>query len=199
MVVAAVILAAGESTRLAAGNKLTLPVGGKPMIAGVVDTVIEAGFSPVIVVAGFDEPAIRKALEDRKVHFVSNPGWELGLAGSLRTGIAALPGAVDGALIMLGDMPLVKASTIQALKTSFIAAGGERIVYPTCEGRQGNPVLFPARFFDDLLNLQGDRGAKELLKKHAADTVAVPVESREVLQDCDSEEDYARTLSLLEE
>jgi molybdenum cofactor cytidylyltransferase len=169
------------------------------MIAGVVDTVIEAGFSPVIVVAGFDEPAIRKALEDRKVHFVSNPGWELGLAGSLRTGIAALPGAVDGALIMLGDMPLVKASTIQALKTSFIAAGGERIVYPTCEGRQGNPVLFPARFFDDLLNLQGDRGAKELLKKHAADTVAVPVESREVLQDCDSEEDYARALSLLEE
>ncbi len=82
---------------------------------------------------------------------------------------------------------------------SFIAAGGERIVYPTCEGRQGNPVLFPARFFDDLLNLQGDRGAKELLKKHAADTVAVPVESREVLQDCDSEEDYARILSLLEE
>ena len=169
------------------------------MIAGVVDAATEAGCSPVVVVAGFDEPAIRKALEGRKVHFVSNPGWELGLAGSLRAGISALPGAVDGALIMLGDMPLVKASTLQALKTSFIAGGSERIVYPTWEGQQGNPVLFPARFFDDLLNLQGDRGAKALLKKHAADTVAVPVKSREVLLDCDSEEDYASILSLLEE
>ncbi len=181
------------------GNKLLLPIRGSPMIAGVFDTVAGAGFSPVVVVAGYDEPAIRKALEGQKVHFVSNPGWELGLAGTLRAGISALPDAVDGALIMLGDMPLVKASTLQALKTSFIAGGGERIVYPTCEGQQGNPVLFPARFFDDLLNLQGDRGAKELLKKHAADTVAVPVKSREVLQDCDSEEDYARILSLLEE
>jgi len=181
------------------GNKLLLPIGGRPMIASVFDTVAEAGFSPVVVVAGFDEPAIRKALEGRKVHFISNPGWELGLAGSLRAGISALPGTVNGALIMLGDMPLVKASTFQALKTSFIAGEGERIVYPTCEGRQGNPVLFPTRFFDDLLNLQGDRGAKELLEKHAADTVAVPVKSREVLQDCDSEEDYARILSLLKE
>ena len=169
------------------------------MIAGVVDAATEASCSPVIVVAGYDEPAIRKALEGRKVHVISNPDWELGLAGSLRAGIAALPDAVDGVLIMLGDMPLVKASTLQALKTSFIAGEGERIVYPTCEGRQGNPVLFPARFFDDILNLQGDRGAKELLKKHAAHTVAVPVKSREVLLDCDTEEDYARTLSLLEE
>ena len=93
----------------------------------------------------------------------------------------------------------MKASTLQALKTAFSAGEGKRIVYPTCEGRQGNPVLFPTRFFDDLLNLQGDRGAKALLKKHAADTVAVPVESREVLLDCDTEADYTRALSLLEE
>jgi len=181
------------------GNKLLLPIGCRSMIAGIFETVAETGFSPVVVVAGYDEPAIRKALEGRKVHVVSNPDWELGLAGSLRAGIAALPDAVDGALIMLGDMPLVKASTLQALKTSFIAGEGERIVYPTCEGRQGNPVLFPTRFFDDILNLQGDRGAKELLKKHAAHTVAVPVKSREVLLDCDTEADYARALSLLEE
>lgn len=181
------------------GNKLLLPIEGRPMIAHIFETVAGAGFSPVVVVAGFDEPAIRKALKGRKVYFVSNPGWELGLASSLRAGISALPGAVDGALIMLGDMPLVKASTLQALKISFTAGGCRQIIYPTCEGQQGNPVLFPARFFDDLLNLQGDRGAKELLKKHAADTVAVPVKSREVLLDCDSEEDYARILSLLEE
>ncbi|MBA7485115.1 Bifunctional protein GlmU [subsurface metagenome] len=181
------------------GNKLLLPIGGRPMIAGVVDAATEASFSPVVVVAGFDEPAIHEALEGRKVHLVTNPGWELGLASSLRAGIAALPDTVDGALIMLGDMPLVKAATIQALKTAFSAGGGERIVYPTCEGRQGNPVLFPTRFFDDLLNLQGDRGAKELLKKYAADTVAVPVECREVLLDCDTEADYTRALSLLEE
>ncbi len=198
MELAAIILTAGESTRMP-GNKLLLPIRGSPMIAHIFETVVEAGFSPVVVVAGFEEPAIRIALEGRKVHFVSNPDWKLGLASSLQAGISVLPGAIDGVLIMLGDMPLVKASTLQTLKISFTAGGCRQIIYPTYEGRQGNPVLFPARFFDDILNLQGDRGAKELLKKHAADTVAVPVKSREVLLDCDTEEDYTRTLSLLKE
>ncbi|UCH62026.1 MAG: nucleotidyltransferase family protein [Fidelibacterota bacterium] len=198
MVVAAVILAAGESTRMP-GNKLLLPIGGQPMIAGAVDAATKAGCSPIIVVAGYNERAIHQALKGREVQFVSNPSWELGLAGSLRIGIAALPDTVDGALIMLGDMPLVKATTIQTLKTAFSANGGKRIVYPAYEGRQGNPVLFPARFFEELLKLQGDRGAKALLQKYTTDTVAVPVASGEVLLDCDTEADYTRALSLLEE
>lgn len=169
------------------------------MIAAVADHVAKAGFSPLVVVVGHDEQAVRKALQGRKVRFVSNPDWRLGLAGSLQAGIAALPAAVDGALIVLGDMPLVRAATLQALNASFTAAGGNKIVYPTHEGRQGNPVLFPARVFDDLLHLQGDRGAKGLLKTYAPDTVAVPVPSREVLLDCDTEEDYTRILALLAE
>lgn len=198
MKTAAVILAAGESTRILSGNKLLLPIGSKPMIAATFDTVAGAGFSPVVVVVGYAEQALREALEGRKAHFVANPDWKQGLAGSLKAGVAALPAPIDGALIALADMPLLQAATLLTLKDRFTAAGGERIIYPTCEGRQGNPVLFPARFFPDLLGLQGDQGAKGLLRKYAADTLAVPIDSREVLLDCDTEEDYNRILALLD-
>ncbi len=198
MEIAAVIPAAGRSSRFAGQNKLLLPIGEKPMIAAILDTVAEAGYSPIVVVTGCDEPDLHPVLGEREVDTVSNPDWREGLAGSLHSGIAALPDTVDGALIMLGDMPLVQKSTLQALRTAFVTAGGARIVYPDYGGRQGNPVLFPARFFDDILKLQGDGGAKGLLRKYASDTMAIPVESEEILLDINSEEDYNRILALLE-
>ncbi len=198
MEIAAVILAAGRSARFAGRNKLLLPIKGKPIIAAVVDTAAGAGFSPIVVVTGHDEAGLCEALREYEIAIVTNRGWREGLASSLRTGIAALSGTVDGALIMLGDMPLVQESTLQALRMAFITASGERIVYPTYRDQQGNPVLLPARFFDHILKLQGDRGAKGLLKKYASETVAVPVESDDILLDIDREEDYGRILSLPE-
>lgn len=197
MEIAAVILAAGRSTRFADRNKLLLPIKGKPVIAAVVDTAAGAGFSPIVVVTGHDEPGLCEALREYEVDMATNHGWQDGLASSLRTGIAALSGTVDGALIMLGDMPLVQERTLQALRMAFITAGCDQIVYPTYRDQQGNPVLFPARFFGDILKLRGHWGAKELLKKYASETVAVAVESDDILLDIDSEEDYGRILSLL--
>lgn len=167
------------------------------MVAATFDTVAAAGFSPIMVVIGHEERALRDALGDRKARFVSNPDWKEGLASSLKAGVAALPTAAAGALIVLADMPLLQETTLQTLKDRFTAGDSAQIVYPTYKGRQGNPVLFPARFFADILNLQGDRGARELLKKYAPDTVAVPIKSREVLLDCDTEEDYNCILALL--
>ncbi len=189
--VAAVVLAAGGSTRMQAGHKLLLPVQGHPMIAAVVDHVLAADFRPLVVVTGFNGPAIIEALDGRPVQVVANRRWRQGLASSLKVGLQALPPEVYGALLVLADMPLVSAKTLKALKEQFTRQDGDAIVYPAHQGRQGNPVLFPRRFFDEIMALQGDQGAQGVLRRHATDAVALPVESRTVLVDCDTDKDYA--------
>ncbi len=190
--VAAVVLAAGGSTRMQAGHKLLLPLQGRPMIATVVDHVLAADFRPLVVVTGFNGPAIIAALDGRPVQVVANRRWRQGLASSLKAGLLALPPEVHGALFVLADMPLVSAKTLQALKEQFTRQGCAAIVYPAHRGRQGNPVLFPRRFFNEIRALKGDRGAQGVLQHHAAESIALPVESRAVLVDCDTDEDYAK-------
>lgn len=182
------------------GNKLLMTIDGKPMIAAVVDTIAAGDFRPVVVVSGYDETALRQALAGRQVQFVSNAHWEQGLSSSLRAGIAALPKGTRGAAIMLGDMPLLQVATLEALKDCFKAQGGEKIVYPTYHGQQGNPVFFPRRLFPELRALQGDMGARKLLRDlDINDAVAVPVATHEVLEDCDTDDDYTHILALLED
>lgn len=199
MNVSAIILAAGGSSRMDNGNKLLMTIDGKPMIASVVDTIAAGGFRPVVVVSGYDETAVRQALAGRPVQFVSNAHWEQGLSSSLRIGIGALPKGIKGAAIMLGDMPLLQVATLQALKDRFEAQGGEKIVYPTHKGQQGNPVFFPRRLFPELLALQGDMGARKLLRHmDTDDAIPVPVATSEVLEDCDTDDDYTHILARLE-
>ena len=101
---------------------------------------------------------------------------------------------------MLGDMPLLQVATLQALKDCFEAQGCEKIVYPTYQGRQGNPVFFPRSLFPELRALQGDMGARKLLRHmDTDDAIPVAVETSEVLEDCDTDDDYTHILALLED
>ncbi|NOZ04522.1 MAG: nucleotidyltransferase family protein [FCB group bacterium] len=192
MKIAAVVLAAGGSTRIPTGNKLLLSVSGQPMVRVVCETVKIGGCQPVIVVTGFDDPNIRRTLKTTKVVFAFNPNWRDGMSDSIRCGIKALPKGVDGVLIALGDMPFIGVSTVEKLKSVFEREGGDRIVFPVKDGRRGHPVLFPRRLFDGLANLDGDQGARKLLKQYERDTVPVPVTSGGIFIDCDTTEDYEK-------
>ena len=103
--IAAVVLAAGRSTRMGS-NKLLKEIKGKPMIRGTVEAVLQSHASPVVVVTGHDEGQVREALKDLPVAFTSNPDFADGLSTSLAAGVAKLPATADGALMVLGDMPL---------------------------------------------------------------------------------------------
>ena len=188
--VAAVVLAAGGSTRMQAGHKLLLPVNGRPMIAAVVYRVMAAGFRPLVVVTGFNGQAIIQALEGLTVQGVVNRRWRQGLATSLKCGLKALPSETTGVLFVLADMPLVDVKTLVELRELFTRRDCDAIVYPAHQGRQGNPVLFPRRFFSEIMALKGDRGAQGVLRRHAADSIALPVDSRAVLVDFDTDQDY---------
>lgn len=198
MDIAAVVLAAGASDRMLGKHKLLLPIASQPMIGTVIETTLVSGFAPTVVVTGFGEEELKPLLQAYDITVVSNPDWMKGMSGSIRVGIDALPDDIDGALIILGDMPLLQPITLEALKNRFILNQGQNIIYPTYRGQQGHPVLFPARFFPTLLELTGDQGAKALLSTFSAEVIEVAVGSREILIDCDTREDYSRILSLID-
>lgn len=189
--IAAIVLAAGRSSRMGEHNKLLAEVDGAPMIAHVVDALLATSVRPVVVVTGHDADAVRAALAGRDVIFAHNPRYAEGMSTSLRAGLAQLGEDIDGALVALGDMPRVLAAHVEALAGAFDPAGGRAICVPTWEGRRGNPVLFARRFFPEMRLLEGDVGARALLEKHAAAVCPVPMPDRGVTLDVDTPEALA--------
>jgi len=189
--VTAIVLAAGLSRRMGARNKLLAEVDGMPMLARVVDHVVASKAKPILVVTGHEAEAVRAALGDRPVTFVHNPAFADGLAGSVKTGIDAVPPNADGAIVCLGDMPQVTARHIDRLIAAFNPVEGRAICIPTWQGRQGNPVLWARRFFDEIMALSGDRGAKALIEEHGDQVAEVAMPDAGVALDIDTPEALA--------
>ncbi len=184
--VAAVILAAGRSTRMGGPNKLLAELGGKPLVRIVTEQALESKASNVIVVTGHQAEEVQKALQGLRVKFVHNPDFAEGLASSVKTGIAAVPENADGAVICLGDMPLISAHLIDRLIEAFAPDRGNLIAVPVSDGRRGNPVLWSRRFFNELMTLDGDIGARHLIAKHSEAVAEVPVEGHGAFLDIDT-------------
>ena len=186
--IAAIVLAAGRSSRMAPHNKLLVPDrDGKPMIARVVDNALSSAARPVIVVTGHRAEAIKQALGGRPVRFVDAPDYAAGLSASLRAGIAAVPADAKAALVCLGDMPLVTGRMIDRVIEAHDVDEGRTIVAPTGNGKLGNPVLWDRRFFPEIAALSGDAGARQLLDRHAEAMATVEL-GEAVLRDFDTVE-----------
>jgi molybdenum cofactor cytidylyltransferase len=186
--VAAVILAAGRSTRMGGPNKLLAELAGKPLVRTVTEQALASGASGVIVVTGHQAAEVEKALAGLKVKFVRNPDFAAGLASSVKTGIAAVPANADGAVVCLGDMPLIDSRLIDRLIEAFAPDRGDLIAVPVSDGRRGNPVLWSRRFFTELMTLDGDIGARHLIARHAEAVAEVPVEGHGAFLDIDTPE-----------
>src|SRR5262249_23641961 len=140
--IAAIVLAAGSSSRMGPHTKLAEHIDGKTIIARVVEAAITGGARPVIVVTGFEADRIEAALQGLAVTVAHNPAFAEGMSTSIKTGLKGLPANSDGALIMLGDMPEVNAGDLEALIAAFAQKGREAICVPVRDGRRGNPVLW---------------------------------------------------------
>ncbi|MBV8613806.1 MAG: molybdopterin-binding/glycosyltransferase family 2 protein [Acetobacteraceae bacterium] len=186
-VIAAVVLAAGRSRRMAPHNKLLLADRtGKPMIARVVDNVLSSKARPILVVIGHMAEEVEQALGGRPVRYVHAQEYAAGLSASLKAGIAAVPPEAAAALVCLGDMPLVTGRMIDRLLEAYDADEGRRIVLPTFRGKQGNPMLWDRRFFPEILGLSGDSGARALLARHLEQVAEVEMGDDAVLRDFDT-------------
>ncbi len=184
--VAAVILAAGRSTRMGGPNKLLAELGGKPLVRIVTEQALASKASGVIVVTGHQADEVRNALGGLNVSFAHNPDFAEGLAGSVKAGIAAVPQNADGAVICLGDMPLISAHLIDRLIEAFAPDRGNLIVVPVSDNRRGNPVLWSRRFFNELMTLDGDIGARHLIARHGEAVAEVAVEGHAAFLDIDT-------------
>ena len=186
--IAAVVLAAGRSTRMGGPNKLLAEIAGRPLVRIVVEEALASRAKPVIVVVGHERAEVEKALAGLPVQLVHNPDFAQGLGTSLKAGIAAVPAEADGTIVCLGDMPQVDASLIDQLITAFDPDRGALIVMPTVEGRRGNPVLWSRRFFPDLMAIEGDVGARHFIGRYSEAVLEVPLEGRAALVDVDTPE-----------
>jgi len=187
--IAAVVLAAGRSRRMAPHNKLLVADRtGKLMIARVIDNVLSSNARPILVVTGHQAEQIQHALAGRPVRYVHAHDYADGLSASLKAGIAAVPEDCAAALVCLGDMPLVTGRMIDRLLSHYDPDEGRLIVLPTFRGKQGNPMLWDRRFFPEILEITGDSGARFLLGKHIESVVEVEMADDAVLRDFDTTE-----------
>ena len=185
-----VVLAAGMGTRMG-GTKVVRPVAGKPMVERVVDAALESRLAGTAVVVGHEAAGVRSILEDRPVLVVDNPSFARGLSTSVRAALLALGTDYDAAMFLLADQPFVTSGLIDRLLEAF-AATGRAIVRPGLDGRPGNPVLFSARLFPELLRETGDRGGRDVVLRHASEVCLVPVDDARACMDIDSLEEYER-------
>jgi molybdenum cofactor cytidylyltransferase len=203
MNITAVVLAAGTSSRYgqtdgAPVNKLLLPFGDSCVVRSAVQTLVDAGLTDVLVVTGHQHEAVQAALATGPaVRFVHNPRFREGeMVSSIQSALRHLEhDPADGALITLGDMPLVPVAIIRRLIDAYARNCGG-IVAPRVGQQRGHPVLLGRAYWQDALALPDGAPMRQLLAKHAAHVALLQVNTELVLQDVDTPALYASARTL---
>lgn len=187
--VAAIILAAGSSTRMGR-NKLLLDVGKQPLVRRTVAAALEAGLHPVIVVLGHEAERVRAAISGLGCRTVINREHALGMRVSLQAGVRAVPQDARGAVVILADMPFVTASMIRAVAERFVA-GDAPLVVSEYGDVSAPPTVYDRSLFPELLAMTGEGSGKQVLLRHRHEA-AVVAWPEQALADVDRPEDYER-------
>jgi len=190
--ISAVILAAGESRRMGAQNKLLLQIGSEVLIRKFVESVCASAADAVLVVLGHEAEKIKAVLQDLTVSFVENTCFEEGMTTSIQSGVKAASTESTGLMICLADLPFAETSDfnrlIQAF-TDFRRTESSLIIVPVFQGQRGNPVLFSAEFRDKILAHKGE-GCREIVRQYPQSVREVCMENDNLLRDIDTPEDY---------
>jgi molybdenum cofactor cytidylyltransferase len=191
--VAAIILAAGKSTRMGEAKQL-LRLAGSTVLGQTIENVRRSGVDEIVLVLGASAEVIRRQLpaslfEGLKV--VVNPAYEQGMASSLQAGLSALDPRTSAALIVLADQPFVRPETLAQLAEHHRRSKAQ-IVIPSYKGVRGNPVLLDRSVFAEVMALEGDTGCRAIFGSHTGHTLKLEVEDEGILLDIDSQEDYQR-------
>lgn len=190
MSVAAIVLAAGQSSRMGAQNKLLLQNEGETLVHHAAKMATLSQLKPVVVVLGHEADAVRAALDGLPVDFAVNPDFAQGLSTSLQAGIRALPPNIDGAAVILADMPDLDTSLLDRLHAAFEAEPAALAAVPVHDGQWGNPCIVAAALFAEIATLRGDQGARKILEAHRDMVVEMPESSDAATRDIDTPDDW---------
>ena len=194
--VSGILLAAGESKRMGR-NKLLLAWGKGTLFDRCLHVLLRSDLDEVVAVLNPESLEVPSRIERlpgvfrKKLRIIFNPDFQQGMSSSIRMGIRNIDPEADGALFALGDQPLLRPGTINALVRVF---DGDRnkIAVPFYKGRRGNPVLIGRTYFKELMQTRGDSGGRSILERHPDQVIRYRTQSRAVLVDIDTWEEYKK-------
>ncbi|MBN1532019.1 MAG: NTP transferase domain-containing protein [Spirochaetes bacterium] len=191
--VAAVVLAAGYSSRMGDAFKPLLKIGGHTAVECAVMSHLDAGIADVTVVVGYRADEVAEAVGHLGIRIVRNRNFDTGMFSSIQAGVATLEPQVQAFFILPADIPLVKPATIRAICITYeMNCCG--IAYPVYRGRRGHPPLITGRYISEIMESPAPDGLRGILRGHEAEACAVPVNDEAVLLDIDTMDDYHRLL-----
>jgi len=189
--IAGLVLAAGESSRMGA-DKALLTYRGRTFLEGILAILHEAAVERVAVVLGHHAEEIQRTVNLRSVQVVINRDYRRGQTSSLQAGLQALASPdLEAVVLCLVDHPAVPVEVVKRLLASFRQSPAP-VVIPTFQGQRGHPVLIGRALLEELLRLSPEEGANTVMQKHRGTTQFVEVEEPGILLDVDDEETYRR-------
>lgn len=188
--VGAVVLAAGQSTRMG-DHKILLPWSeNRTIIEHIVYQLIKSRIDPIVVVTGHNAKDVKQALKPYDVEIVYNKAYRTGeMLSSLKAGLQALPVHVAAGLVVLGDQPRLQSKVLYQLLTRY-ATGRHDLIVPSYQERRGHPILIARRHWGEILNMKPGATLRDLLNAHADSIEYVVVDNDSVLRDVDTPQDY---------
>jgi len=189
-----IVLAAGMSTRFGR-NKLLENVGGSTLIGRVVGSAVSSRVDEVVVVLGYEADKVMEALKGFKCKFVLNEGFASGQSSSVKAGVRSVMDYADAVMILPGDVALITPKAIDTVVQEYESSRSP-IVVASYRGRSGHPILFDRTLFSELMEIgEETMGLKAVVNRHRSMIRRVEVGSGEVLVDIDTQEDFRRHFS----
>ncbi len=195
--ISAIVLAAGESKRMGAQNKLLLPLGEKTLIENSVDNILASDVSEVVIVLGHQAERVKEVLQNRlpncRMKFVENSAYQEGMTTSIQTGMKAIAADSEGVMVCLSDLPFLQTDELNELIHAFgeaVKKNEKQIVLPAFQGQRGNPVIFSVYYKSEILAYQGLNGCQGVIKQNPAQVLKIEMRTANALKDIDTKSDY---------
>ena len=190
--ISGILLAAGESKRMGK-PKLLLNLGESNIINTTIENLLKSEIFELIIVLGHEAQKIECSLseQDKRIKFVTNENYREGMSTSIKCGVLTASKESEAFLIALGDQPLISPKIINRLIEKY-QSSGVGIVTVMHQSLRGHPVIISKKYLQEILALNGDIGARDLLKQHLDDTTSINIESSEEFFDIDKTQDYEK-------
>ena len=187
----AVILAAGESSRMENSPKANLLYRNKTFLENLVVVFQDAGIDSIIVVLGAHVDEVKKNHVNLPVEFIVNTNYQEGQLSSIKESLKLISAESELMIVHLVDHPLIQSNTIMSILFKRTETNAS-VIIPTYENRRGHPVLFGKEVFSELQNASIHVGAREVVWNHKDDLKEVATNDRGILININSPEEYRK-------
>jgi len=196
--ISSILLAAGQSKRMNGENKLIKKINGVPLINYAIKSILGSAVDELVVVLGFEKEIIENIMKkNKKLKIIYNEEFKSGMASSIKAGLNSISKKSEAFFICLGDMPNVNQNIYNKLikakykyNKKLKAEHKKKIIVPTYEGKEGNPILFSKFMKEKIMDIDGDFGAKKIIELYKKKVLDVPFKSKGIVLDFDTQEDF---------